>query len=272
MCPLGTLPLQLARNSITSVQCANCDEVSFTACKEVCWNSIAWILGMFITDSSGVEIWKISRCVVVQYLACLLHWWWFMSAADLYSCQYVCTAAVYPVWVSQHKPVSMKVHIVPFLPFLHIYPQLLRLSHVVCWSCYSVSMYIEISIFRVHNVKRVCGQIYLRNVNKCRIVRVSVPIRWWPLPIGYPFTFSTPPPPILMLWAAWTNDAVELTARVALYVITNYKWLLVIKWTWSKKSKESWQWTCEMLNACCETPWVAETCWWRTIMCDWPYL
>jgi len=183
---------------------------------------------MFVTDCSGVEIWKISRCVVVLYIACLLHWWWFMCAADLYTlhtCQYRCTAAVCPVWVAQHKAVSVKVHIVPFLSFLHIYPQLLRLSHVMCWSCYSVSMYIEISIFRVHNVKRVCGQIYICNVNNGQIVGVSIPIRWWPLPIGNHLTLSTPPPPVLMLWAASTNDAVELTARVALYVITNYKWL-----------------------------------------------
>jgi hypothetical protein len=48
--------------------------------------------------------------------------------------------------------------------------------------------------------------------------------------------------------------------------------LFVIKWTWSKKSKESWQWTCETLNACYETPWVTKTCWWRIIMCDWLYL
>jgi hypothetical protein len=68
-------------------------------------------------------------------------------------------------------------------------------------------MYIEISIFRVHNVKRVCGQIYICNVNEGQIVGVSVPIRWWPLPIGYHLTLPTPPPPVLMLWAASTNDS-----------------------------------------------------------------
>jgi hypothetical protein len=82
--------------------------------------------------------------------------------------------------------------------------------------------HIEISIFRVHNVKRVCGQIYTsRSVIKGQVVRVSVPISWWLLPIGYHFTLSTPPPLILMLWAASTNDTVELTATLACYVITN---------------------------------------------------
>jgi len=51
-----------------------------------------------------------------------------MTAADryaLYTCQYRRTAAALcPVWVAQHKPVSVKVHIVPILSFLRIYPQL----------------------------------------------------------------------------------------------------------------------------------------------------
>jgi len=52
-------------------------------------------------------------------------------------------------------------------------------------SCCCVLMYVEISIFRVHNVKRVCGQLFMScSVNKGRVVKVlcsdqvMVPSHW----------------------------------------------------------------------------------------------
>jgi hypothetical protein len=52
------------------------------------------------------------------------------------------------------------------------------------------------------------------NVIKVKVAEVSVPI-------GYHVTLSTPPPSILKLWAASTNNTVELTARVVCYFIAN---------------------------------------------------
>jgi len=250
MCLLGTLPLQLARNSSVSVQYTNCDEVSFTACKEVCWNSIACILGMFITDCSGVEIWKISRCVVVLYIARLLRWWWFMTAADryaLYTCQYRRTAAALcPVWVAQHKPVSVKVHIVPILSFLRIYPQLWGLA----MSCVEA-----VAVFRC-TLKFPSSGCTMWKEYVARYIYIYamwIRVKLWgslflsgdgpfPLDITLPFPHLHHP----YLCYGQRQQMTQWNWQPQLLVVSSRttNGVLVMKWTWSKKSKESWQWTC----------------------------